>query len=508
MNNLVILGGIMILGCGLSDSARQDDKKQVKKPAVADMWYPVNKNELQNMIQKFFDNVKPSIPAENKIYGIIAPHAGYQYSGQTAATAFKKIKGKSYKTVIIIGPKHAPKSNNVPPVNFRGICTDSIHSAYSTPLGDVEIDENLVDDLISSSKLIQSFPEAFADEHSVESQIPFLQVALGNKFKIVPIIMTDHSYETCEILAEAIAKVAKNKNILIVASSDFYHGYNYETCKTSVKKASNLISKYDINAFHSAFINEELACGGAAITSTILACKMLGANKIAQLHETNSGDVTGERQGWVVGYSSFIITGDNNENNQPEEKEIGKIEFQPLDEKTQKELLKMARITIETYAKKGEILKFQPTLSALNEKRGVFVTLMTKDGDLRGCIGYHETDIPLYVLVPQMAIASGFQDYRFQPLKESELDNIKIKLSIYLTNVYEIKDTSEYQVGVHGIIMEKNGRGATFLPEVPVEQNWTKEMTLNHLALKAGLIQDAWKSGAKFYVYKTQVFGE
>ncbi|MGQ9854733.1 MAG: AmmeMemoRadiSam system protein A, partial [Candidatus Oleimicrobiaceae bacterium] len=151
---------------------------------------------------------------------------------------------------------------------------------------------------------------------------------------------------------------------------------------------------------------------------------------------------------------------------------------------------------------------FAPTQEVMKERRGVFVTI-TKHGELRGCIGHHESDVPLYKLVPQMAVASAFQDPRFPPLRKSELGEIKIKVSVYLTNVYQIDNLDHFVMGRHGIIMYKDGRGATFLPEVPVEAGWkTKEEELRNLCLKAGLPPDAWKQGATFYLYETQVFEE
>ena len=183
------------------------------------------------------------------------------------------------------------------------------------------------------------------------------------------------------------------------------------------------------------------------------------------------------------------------------------MEWEPLDTKAQKELLRIAITTIETYIKTKKVPKFEPDLRVLKEKRGVFVTLKTTVGRLRGCIGHHEADTPLYKLVPQMAIAAATQDYRFPPVSEKELKNIKIKLSVYLCEVHQIP-ASEYELGVHGIIMRKGASASTFLPEVPLEEGWTCEETFAHLCLKAGLSADAWKENTEFYVYKTQVFGE
>ena len=167
-----------------------------------------------------------------------------------------------------------------------------------------------------------------------------------------------------------------------------------------------------------------------------------------------------------------------------------------------------AREAIASYLNDSTIPEFEPRFEVMKERRGVFVTL-NKHGMLRGCIGHHESDVPLHKLVPEMAVAAAFRDPRFPQLTRSELDDIKIKISVYLSNVYKIESIDEFEMGRHGIIMHKNGRGATYLPEVPIEAGWrSKEEELRSLCRKAGLPSDAWKEGAEFYVYETQVFGE
>ena len=127
---------------------------------------------------------------------------------------------------------------------------------------------------------------------------------------------------------------------------------------------------------------------------------------------------------------------------------------------------------------------------------------------LRGCIGYHGNDIPLYQLVPDRAVSAAFRDSRFPPLSMEELDRIEIKVSVYLSNVYRIESLDEFELGQHGIILRKGDRGATFLPEVPIEAGWDKEEEMEQLCRKAGLPRGAWRENAELYVYATQVFGE
>lgn len=487
---LSILG--FFFGCGSSNT----EPKEIREPAVVGMWYPASKQELQNMVNRLLSIVEPH-KIEGKLYGIIVPHAGYEYSGQTATYAFKQLQPLKFSTVIVLGPYHGPKKPGTPTSYFRGASVWAI-GGYKTPLGIAEIDTEFANTIISYSDRIKFVKEVHIDEHSVESAIPFLQSVLS-EFKIVPIVMTDQSFETCETIANAIVSAMnkfKQKSVLVVATSDFYHGYNYEDCKNSTEGSKNLIATYEIKGFYDAFINKNAACGGGCIIVAMLVGKQLGADKIISLYTTNSGDVTGNKTGWVVGYSAFLITGGRT------------TEWEPLSTEAQKELIKIARQTIESYVKTGKVPEFEPKSAQLKEKRGVFVTIRTKDGALRGCIGHHEADTQLYKLVPQMAIASATQDYRFPPLSEEEIKNIKIKLSVYLCEVHPIKSISEYKLGEDGIIMRKGRYASTFLPEVPKDEGWSVEETCANLCLKAGLPPDAWKEGAEFYVYKTQVFGE
>ncbi len=486
----IILG--VFLGCSSGDTKIEN----IRKPAVVGLWYPADKDSLHQMIQGFLDNVPESrgkVTLPPQVYGIIVPHAGYVFSGQTAAYAFKQLESQKFETAIILGPYHGPKRESTPRVEEKGISVYQC-GAYKTPLGLMNIDTEVAQKIIKYDDIIKFIPEAHIDEHSVEAEIPFLQSVLRD-LKIVPIVMIDQSFETCKIVADAITNAIGDKKVLLVASSDFYHGYDYNECKKSTQESATLVENYDIEGFYEAFQNRNAACGGGAIIVSMLVCEKLGADKIIPLHTTNSGDVTRKTTGWVVGYGSFIIKG-------------GAMEWEPLDASAQKELLRIARTTIETYVKTRKVPEIEPDLPVLKEKRGVFVTLRTNDGRLRGCIGHHEADTPLCKLVPQMAIAAATQDYRFPPVSEKELKSLKIKLSVYLCEVHQIPDAKQYEPGVHGIIMRKGTRGATFLPEVPVEEGWTREETFAYLCLKAGLPADAWKEGTEFYVYKTQVFGE
>jgi len=169
--------------------------------------------------------------------------------------------------------------------------------------------------------------------------------------------------------------------------------------------------------------------------------------------------------------------------------------------------LSIARFSITSYVLDGKIPLFEAKEPALTEKRGVFVTITSRE-NLRGCIGQHESDIPLCQLTAQMAVAAACGDPRFPPVTKEELGGIKIKISVYLIPPTKIKDISEFEIGRDGIIIKKDDYSATYLPEVAIEQGWGREEVLSNLCLKAGLAPDVWQEGIELFIYRTQVLEE
>lgn len=485
-------------GCG--ESTGQGEKTQEParediRPANASTWYPEDPAALKRQVQGFLLKADAP-PVRGAVVGIVVPHAGYVYSGQVAAYAFKQLEGKTFDTVVLIGPSH---------VETFGGCSVYTRGAYETPLGVVPVDVPLARQIASMHPKVFSSDKGHRQEHlprrehALENELPFLQIVL-KEFKLVPIVMGDQTWESCEALGTALGEALKGKRALVVASTDLSHFHGYDAATKLDRAATDGIRSLDARGFWESLGTGECeACGGAAVVATMIAVQKLGADTCEVLQYANSGDVTGDKRS-VVGYAACVLYNRGGS--------MGRIEYSPLDEAAQKGLLDMARAALERYAREEKIPKFKPTSKVLEERRGVFVTL-TEQGRLRGCIGHHEGDTPLYKLVPEMAVAAGFQDPRFPPVTEAELDRIKIKVSVYLTNVYELDDINDFEMGKQGIIMRKGFRAATYLPEVPIEAGWkTKEEELASLCMKAGLPQDAWREGARFEVYETQVFGE
>ena len=268
---------------------------KIRRAMVAGYFYPSNSQKLSDEIETLLSISNPDITLQY-ITGIISPHAGYIYSGRTAAFAYNLLKGKTIDKVIIISPSHREY--------FPGICIyDGI--GYETPLGIVEIDRELVDKIVKEQKNIYKGIEGHREEHAIEVQIPFLQKVL-TEFKIVPIVMGDQSRLFIDELSNRIYQTADEKT-LIVASSDLSHYYS----KQEANKLDSVIEN-DINQFNFEELQHDLeqkngeACGGGPIVAMMKAASLMNKKNARVLNRSNSGDITGDYSG-VVGYLSAAV---------------------------------------------------------------------------------------------------------------------------------------------------------------------------------------------------------
>ncbi len=269
---------------------------RIKKSLIAGSWYPANPRLLREEIERLFSRV-PERDIRGAIVGAVVPHAGYAYSGQVAAHAYEQLRGSSFDAVIVIGPSHRSP--------FRGV---SVYPAggYETPLGVVPVDETLAAAMIESGSVVSALPQAHGQEHSVEIQLPFLQVALGG-FTFVPLVMGDQDQSTCEGLAEVIVRATGTRKVLVVGSSDLSHYHGYETAVAMDRRAVDHLVRMDaVGLLEELEAGFSEACGGGPAAVTVMAAKKLGADKAELLKYANSGDVTGDRSG-VVGYASIVF---------------------------------------------------------------------------------------------------------------------------------------------------------------------------------------------------------
>jgi len=468
--------------------------KEIREPAVAGTFYPNSPDILSRDIKQYLENAKKE-KIEGEIIALISPHAGYIYSGQVAAYAYKLIEGKKFDSVIVVAPSHQAL--------FKGA---SIYErgGYRTPLGVVPIDVELSRRLMEKQKTIKFIPEAHGEEHSLEVQLPFLQIALKS-FKLVPIIMEPYwNWGTCEYLATAIAETVKEKNVLLVASTDLSHFHSYHRAVSLDRIVLNHIDRFDPNGLYRDLKGDRCeACGGGPMISIMLAAKALGANKGKVLKYLNSGDVTGDRSR-VVGYAAgvFYKTVGGTEK-MKEEKKIG-VDL-GLNEQDKKTLHHIAKTVIENKVRGKTVPEFKIESPVLKENRGAFVTIQKK-GQLRGCIGYIEGHGPLHKTIEEMAEAAALRDPRFTPVTEKEVPELEIEISV-LTPLKKISDVNEIQVGKHGILIKKGWNSGVLLPQVATEYKWDRQTFLEHTCQKAGLPSNAWKEkNTEIYIFSADIF--
>jgi AmmeMemoRadiSam system protein B len=270
----------------------------VRPAQVAGYFYPANPEKLKKDINLLLDVTKTKEKYEN-IFGIVAPHAGYIYSGKTAAHAYNLLVGKKYKTVVIISPSH---SEYFPGISiFEG-------DAYETPLGLLKIDKEFRDRLLTDDETIFKGYEGHRREHALEVQLPFLQSVLKD-FKIVPIVMGDQSKRNVDTLSKKLAEIIDDET-LIVASSDLSHFYS----KSQADKLDAIVEKrvrdFDFNSLQADLDSRTCeACGGGPIIALMKAANIKNIRHSTVLSRTDSGDVTGDNKE-VVGYLSAVFYGD------------------------------------------------------------------------------------------------------------------------------------------------------------------------------------------------------
>ena len=477
---------ILICLVSLAGQAGGGLGEKIRRPVVAGMFYASDPHELRQDVERYLGNVE-KMRIDGRIVALISPHAAYPYSGQVAAYAYKLLEGMHFDDVVVIAPSHR--------VDFLGA---SIYDGegYETPLGIVPISGELSRKISGGSEIIEYVPQAHAQEHSLEVQIPFLQSVL-KKFRLIPMVMgPTWNFAVCQQLSQAIIQSIEGKRALIIASSDLTHSYNYQQVVGQDKLLARRVEKFDI-----AGLEEDLrkgkcqACGGGPILVAMMVARSLGAQRAKVLKLTNSGDVTGKKSpgNYVVGYMAAVLF-------QSVQQSRGGLT------ETEKRILhQIARRAIEDVARGKPVPECTVDSHALKEKTGVFVTLK-KRGHLRGCIGYTRGVKPLYKIVGEMAVAAAFHDPRFNPVTEAELSDLEIEISV-LTPMKRIKDVEEIEVGKHGLLIEKGFNSGLLLPQVATEYGWDRKTFLEHTCLKAGLPRDAWKDGkTSICTFSAEVF--
>ncbi|MFH1136066.1 MAG: AmmeMemoRadiSam system protein B [Pseudomonadota bacterium] len=467
---------------------------EVRSAILAGSWYPAQPDQLRRMARDFIDQAAAP-PLPGRLVALAAPHAGYIYSGPTAGQAYARVMGRKFDLVVLIGPSHQAA--------FPGVSIDP--REYETPLGRVSAAPDLIEKIIKESDgLVDSYPEIHDQEHGLEIQLPFLQVALKD-FRIIPIIMGRQDLETCRRLALVLVRVLGGQNVLLVGSTDLSHYHSAEQATARDNILLERTAALDPEGLHRDLSSGRVeACGGGPLVAVMLAAKMLGADRAEILKYSHSGVATGDNSR-VVGYmaAAFFQAADETAAGATSPQAGVDLGLGPLEQKI---LLETARSAILAALTGTGFTPTENPPPSLMEQRGAFVTLKT-NGRLRGCIGRLETDQPLLATTAQMAVQAAFRDPRFPPLDQSEVKDLTLEISV-LTPFEQVKSIDEITVGVHGLLISRGHDQGLLLPQVPVEQGWDREEFLKQTCLKAGLPPDAWKEGATVYRFSAQVFGE
>src|SRR5208282_1847452 len=292
---------IAVLAIAALQHVRAADPQNVRQAAVAGGFYPADPKTLSTMIDDMLAHSSPP-PINDPILAVVAPHAGYQFSGPVAAYTYAALKGRKFSRVVVIAPSH-----------YEAFDFTSIYEgdAYATPLGTVPVDKAFAKQLASMSPTIRlssqgHVPTLKGAEHALEVELPWLQRVLGD-FELVPIVMGDQSYESSRALGVALAKLIQGSDTLIVASSDLSHYHPYDEAVKIDHKTLNALQAWDYFSMSRNFEARVWeACGGAPIVAAMIAAERMGANQAVVLKYANSGDVTGDHSR-VVGYSADVF---------------------------------------------------------------------------------------------------------------------------------------------------------------------------------------------------------
>ena len=455
----------------------------IRMPVWAGKFYPAKQADLKQTINILTQKSKQTtvnIPPNKKLKAIILPHAGYIYSGFTAAHASFVLSEKQFNKVILIGPDHRIGFNHCAISNVKG---------YQTPLGFIRLHEDV--NLLKKSNLFQTINKFQEVEHSLEVILPFLQYYL-KQFQLIPIVIGRPP--EINVIADAIEPLLDSDTLLTI-SSDLSHYLPYSEAVVRDKETIDLI----LNDKPKDLIKRDnSACGKTPILILMEIARRQKWKPIL-LNYTNSGNTAGDRSK-VVGYAAIAYFAEPS-----------------LSQKQGQLLVKLARRTIMEKLGRKMLPEQARQLSAalkdscFNEHCGTFVTLKI-DGRLRGCIGSLTSNESIRTGITRNAINAAFADPRFSPLTADEFEDVDIEISI-LTKPQPIAYTdytdllAKLRVNIDGVIIRQGRALATFLPQV-WKQLHQPDVFLSHLCAKAGLSADSWKnSKLEVLTYQVQYFG-
>jgi len=490
----------LLLCCSASSAGRPG--QDARQPIGPGQFYPRSASTLKAAIQAMVAGAvapRPDRPA-----AIVVPHAGYVYSGQIAADAYRQAAAHHYDTVVIVGTNHTD-------AGFSKIAV-APGRVFPTPLGGAPIDQAFAAALQKEDTDCGVDGSPHRAEHSVEVQIPFVQ-QLFPAAKIVPLIVGRPDQAMCVRLGRALAALARDKAVLLVASSDLSHYPKADDARREDRGTLELVANLDVEGLYqrewaaSPIPNVDThACGSGPIMAIMTAARALGATRGTIISYANSGDTLVGDPDRTVGYGAVVFTpgerGADVEALKTPARDAG-----PLQAADKKALLAFARETIRRYLATETLPLPRGFSPRVMRNRGVFVTLNER-GELRGCIGHIPGDMPLARVVGAMALEAAFGDPRFSRVTLDEVPKLEIEISV-LTPPARVGGPPDIVVGRDGVIIAADGHTAVFLPQVAPEQGWTRDEMLNNLCEKAGLPASRWRRpGMTFETFQAEVFRE
>lgn len=482
-----------------------------RPPAVAGSFYTDDPKHLRFVVEQALQ----ASPAERDARALVVPHAGYSFSGEVAGKAFAALDTEGLRRVILLGPSHhrAFSGGALPEKGIDG---------FTTPLGEVRVDRAALESLRENPDF--DGPSAsHGPEHSLEVELPFLQVVAPN-VEIVPILVGNETDTEIAIrMAKALLPLLDGGTAVIVSSDFTHHGDRYRWSPFSQPNLGDkLVHLGEVTAGRLAAIDPDgftyqvevsgdTVCGvrPAMVLVQMLAHAFDGGGEVLEV--TTSGHRTGAWE-LSVTYVSVVFRGSWSGWKQPGLAPLlGKMSARQGGE-----TVTLARATLESLLlHNGSIAEWYAASAereALRSRAGAFVTLNHKGvkvgdpGRLRACMGLIEAGQSLSEAVIRAAVWAS-QDPRFPPLKAGELAGLEVEVSV-LSPARRVAGPEAIEVGKHGVILEKGSHRAVFLPHVATEQGWDRQTMLEQLARKAGLPSDGWRRGAHFDVFTAQIFGE
>lgn len=506
---------LLLCVLGVMTWANHASAQSVRPTAAAGSFYPGSAGALRDAVKESLALARPLVPDEcrdSRPACIVVPHAGYAYSGETAAYAYKLLEGRAPPArVVLIGPSHY--------VRMVSACSVADFSAYKTPLGEVSVDTEARDKLLEC-KVFRKTQVVHAREHCLEVQIPFLQVIWPDTPKIVPIVTGSLTPSECRAAAAQLTKLM-GPDTLVIISTDFTHyGPRFRYTPFEDTKGEQLLEKIkeldlegvrhiesmDATAFRRYLARKRpTICGREAVSMMLEAFAGADTCRPVFLRWANSADVTRDYAN-CVSYVAMAVyataaTFDELAQHAARAAEAAALlteEPPDLTDNDRATLLALARQAVEAAVRDGDpdaAGDLELNAAVLSEQlccpRGVFVTL-TKAGQLRGCIGRLMSEDPLYRSVAQVAAMAATKDPRFSPLKASELADVHVEVTV-LGRMVKAGGADDVRVGRDGLLIQRGTKSGVLLPQVASGAGWTPVQFLENTCRKAGLATDAWK---------------